>query len=387
MEEEHNELLAPPKFRYKLFKIGTLTVLFLALFFALGGLGLKATSSSEFCSSCHEIKPEYYTWKVSTHSEVECISCHVEPGAKNLAKAKVEGVVELYKKTTDTYTAPIQMPKDIPNSACESCHNMKTRDVTASGDLIIPHDKHMDKDIKCTQCHSGVAHGKIAERKVTFKSDYGKWDEQLGKSMMSDKKFTSPKMDTCMECHRARQVTTECKACHTSEMYPKTHKKEDFKLETHGNLAEKEITKCNECHQYMSDGDITLFNDKPAYTKFLNNEKIETKKVSHQDYAKENTYCQKCHLQRPASHNKGFISNHGIEANKNEQTCLTCHDYQKTGKNKTSNVTCSSCHPSSHDGKEWRETHPIKLPQNVQVSKTCYQCHNEKKCSSCHKEE
>ena len=115
--------------------------------------------------------------------------------------------------------------------------------------------------------------------------------------------------------------------------------------------------------------------------------RLKQKTVDPREYAKENTYCKACHLQRPTSHNKSFISNHGTLANKNEETCLTCHDYQKTGNNKTSNVTCSSCHPSSHEDKDWRETHPIRLPNGVKVSETCYQCHNEKKCSSCHKEE
>jgi len=387
MEEEKETRSAPPRFSYKLIKIATLTLLFLAIFFFAGFFGLEATSSSKFCSSCHEMKPEYYTWKASTHSEVDCVNCHIEPGVKNLAEAKAGGVKELYKKQTDTYSAPIQMPKDIPNSACETCHNMKNREVTTSGDLIIPHDKHLAKDIDCVKCHSGVAHGKIAERKVTFKSDYGKWDHSLGKSMMSDKKFTSPKMETCMDCHQARQVTTECKACHTTAMYPKSHKNKDFKLESHGSLAKDDVSKCNSCHQYMSKDEITLFNDKPAHTQFLSNGKIETKKINPQEYAKENSYCKSCHLQRPPSHNKKFINNHGSLAEKNEDSCLTCHDYQNTGKNKTSNVTCSSCHPSSHEGKEWRQTHPIRLPNEVKVTKTCYQCHYKPKCSSCHKED
>ena len=119
MDEEQKQLSTPPRFRYKLIKIMTLTLLFLALFFSIGLFGLKVTSSASFCSSCHEMQPEYDTWKASTHSEVDCVSCHVQPGAKNIANSKIEGVIELYKQKTNTYTAPIQMPKDIPNAACE----------------------------------------------------------------------------------------------------------------------------------------------------------------------------------------------------------------------------------------------------------------------------
>ncbi|MEH7414365.1 NapC/NirT family cytochrome c [Neobacillus drentensis] len=387
MEEEHNQALpTPPKYRYKLIKVATLTVLFLALFFAIGGLGLKATSSSVFCSSCHEMKPEYYTWKASTHSEVDCVSCHVQPGAKNIAKDKAEGVVELFKKTTNTFTAPIQMPKEIPNSACEKCHNMSTRQVTASGDLIIPHDKHLAKDIKCTQCHSGVAHGKIAERNVTFKSDYNKWDTTLGKSMMSDIKFTRTKMETCMECHEAREVSTECKTCHTTGVLPKSHKKRDFKTETHGVLAKKDLKNCNKCHLYMSEKDIQGLEEVPASQQFLSNGNSKTNTISAQDYAKENTFCKECHTTEPASHVKGFVNIHGAQAKENTEKCLACHDYQNTGFNKTNNVTCSSCHPAMHAGKSYKDKHPIDISGVTSPNESCYTCHNKPKCTSCHKQ-
>ncbi|CEG29058.1 NapC/NirT family cytochrome c [Bacillus sp. B-jedd] len=389
MDEEKvtQELPAPPRFRYMFFKIATLTLLFLALFFTIGYTGLEATSSSGFCSSCHEMKPEFYTWKASSHGEVDCVNCHIEPGVKNLAKAKGNGIVELVKKQTNAYTAPIQMPKDIPDSSCEKCHNVYKREVTPSGDLIIPHDKHKNKGIECVQCHSGVAHGKIAERKVTFKSDYQKWDITLGKAMMSDKKFTNPKMEKCMDCHKARKVTTECTACHTTGMYPESHKKTDFAQEIHGSIANKNVKECNDCHKYMSDKESSLFDETPAHTQFLKTNKVEDKKANSHEFAKENTYCKSCHTQRPASHTKGFTKSHGVLAKNNESKCIACHDYQKTGLNKTSNVTCSSCHPSSHEKKEWRKTHPIKIASGTRVSKTCYQCHNEQKCQSCHKED
>lgn len=387
MEKELKNQTSPPRARYKLYKFLTVAVFFIVVFFSLGLIGVETTSSSEFCSSCHEMKPEYYTWNASTHSEVDCVNCHIGSGTEEFAKAKVNGLLQVYKKTTQTYTAPIQMPKDILDEACEKCHNMESREVTTSGDLIIPHDKHLEKDIECTQCHSGVAHGKIAQRKVTFKSDYEKWDTSLGQSMMSDLKFTSPEMEECMDCHIARKVTTECSACHTTGMYPESHTKEDFKLLSHGNLAKDDVKECNDCHKYMSTEKITVLNEQPAYTQFVRNNKINQKKVSSQEYAKENTYCEDCHKQRPASHKSGFASNHGTLAQNNEETCLTCHDQQNTGQNKSSNITCNSCHISRHQNMNWRDTHPINLAEGVKVSETCYRCHYKPTCSSCHKED
>jgi nitrate/TMAO reductase-like tetraheme cytochrome c subunit len=386
MDDEKNELPAPPRFRYKLLKIATLTIFFLALFASIGFTGLKATSSSSFCSTCHEMKPEFYTWKASTHSEVDCVNCHIEPGAKNLAKDKANGLLQVYKKETNTYTAPIQMPKDIPNEACDRCHNMKNRDTTPSGDLIIPHDKHLAKDIKCVQCHSGVAHGKIAERNVTFKSDYAKWDETLGKSMMSNVKFTSPKMETCMECHENRNVSTACETCHTTRMLPKSHKETSFKTGDHGKLAEKDIKECHKCHEYMSTTEIKdLGQEVSASQQFLSGGTVKPDTITAQEYAKENSFCKKCHTQRPPSHIKGFTTLHGPLANQNKQRCFTCHDEQDTGFNKITNVTCNSCHPAMHAGFDYRATHPIELPPNQKPVESCYQCHNKSKCQSCHK--
>ncbi|WML46921.1 NapC/NirT family cytochrome c [Neobacillus sp. PS3-34] len=88
MEEDQNTLPSPPRYRYKLIKFMTLAVLFLALLTSVGFIGLETTSNSKFCSSCHEMKPEYYTWKASTHSEVDCVSCHIEPGPKIWQRTK-----------------------------------------------------------------------------------------------------------------------------------------------------------------------------------------------------------------------------------------------------------------------------------------------------------
>lgn len=399
-EEEQAQQPAPPRFfRYKGFKFLTLSLLFLALFFFMGFSGLKATSSSSFCSTCHEMQPEYYTWKSSTHSEVDCVSCHIQPGVKNLAKDKAEGLVQVYKNATNKYTAPIQMPKDIPNSACETCHNMKTRETTPSGDLIIPHDKHLAKDIKCTECHSGVAHGKIAERNVTFKTDYSQWDETLGKTMMSSVKFTEPTMQECMDCHEAREVSTACKTCHSTGMLPKSHKTESFKTKSHGELAVKDVEKCNKCHKYMSSKAITGFKKASATEEFLTNTK--TKSISAQAYAKINTFCSKCHSKRPASHGSSYVSQHGIDAGKEKQKCLTCHsETNVVAGTTTSNgqisaavstgssgaPACASCHPATHEDGKFRAMHPFELAANQKLVSSCYTCHYKPNCTKCHKQ-
>lgn len=403
MVEEKKEHPDRNQKQYRIIKLMTLSLLFVLIFVFAGTVTVESTSSSGFCKSCHEMKPEYNTWKVSSHSEVECSNCHIGSSIKDYAKAKANGLVQVYKKTTNTFTAPIQMPKDIPDSACEKCHDMKARKVTASGDLIIPHDKHLNKDIKCVQCHSGIAHGNIAKRNVTFKSDYDKWDDSLAKSMMSVK-FTKPKMEECVDCHKARNVSTECKTCHESNMFPKSHEIATFKTQDHGKLADKDIQKCNSCHLYMTENEIHDTQNAPASQQFLSSGSVQQRSISAQEYAKENTFCQKCHASRPQSHDKNFANIHGAAAKEDQEKCFACHSEQKitvgstiTSTGLVSNAVqtssegsapaCASCHPASHEGKNYKQSHPISLEGVTQPTAKCYSCHNKPKCTSCHKEE
>lgn len=92
---EQKEQLAPNRSRRNLFKILTISLFLIVLFFSLSAVGVETTSSSKFCSTCHEMKPEYYTWKASTHSEVECKNCYIGSGVKDYAKAKANGKMSL----------------------------------------------------------------------------------------------------------------------------------------------------------------------------------------------------------------------------------------------------------------------------------------------------
>jgi nitrate/TMAO reductase-like tetraheme cytochrome c subunit len=389
MDEEQKDVLpeAPPRFRGRLIKVLTLTLFFLILLFSIGFLGLETTSSSKFCASCHEMKPEYYTWKASSHSEVDCVNCHTGSTKEDYAKAKANGLVQVFKKATQTYTAPIRMPDQIQDASCEKCHNIFTRDVTPTGDLIIPHDKHKKQGIKCAQCHQGVAHGKIADRKMTFQADYQKWNDKTGIVAMSEINFIKPDMDTCMDCHKARKVTTECTSCHTTGMFPKSHQKADFKLQIHGINARSELKDCNNCHKDMSEEDIEGYEEVPALNKILNKDKNQKTQKNHLDYAKENTFCRDCHSQRPPSHGNYFLKEHGELASKGREKCLACHEYQRAKNSSISQVSCSSCHPSSHTrNKTWRDRHPIPVAPDQKLIEFCYTCHSEPTCSSCHRD-
>ncbi|MHB1420095.1 MAG: cytochrome c3 family protein, partial [Bacillota bacterium] len=168
-------------------KLKTLIIVLGALLILLAlNVGvLTATNTPRFCASCHEMAPEYYTWKGSAHSNTSCITCHVQPGAKNLVKHKLTSLTQVYYHFTGTYVMPIEIKDPIPNSRCEQCHNMIKWVVKPSEDIKIPHAKHLAHKVKCVDCHAGVVHGNIEEKGFTAMTVYDKWNDAVGQAYVS----------------------------------------------------------------------------------------------------------------------------------------------------------------------------------------------------------
>lgn len=339
----------------------------LLLILVLTVSGLRLTSTPTFCSSCHEMTPEYVTWEVSSHSQLACTNCHIEPGVKNFVVHKVKSLKQVYYHATKTYLLPIEVPEPIKNEVCEQCHDMKTRVVTTSGDIKIPHDKHLAQDIACVDCHSGVAHGNIATRQETIDGDFDRWTVAMGEAQMAHR-FTIAKMQTCMECHKERKAATTCETCHKKIVQPANHQSADWVGKgEHGRTAIADIDGCNRCHSITKeDRSITGLN-----------------KVA--NYARTNSYCFECHSKLPQSHDGGWRANHGTKAGGAErQNCLVCHSEQKPLKtDKAAKTYCQQCHKSQHANFN-RNTHPIKLDTGTKISTQCAGCHNVKLCTTCH---
>ena len=79
-----------------------------------------------FCGSCHLVTgPEYAAYQRSPHARVECVACHIGPGASWFVKAKLSGLLEMVHYFTRTYPRPIPVPVESLRPArdtCEACH-------------------------------------------------------------------------------------------------------------------------------------------------------------------------------------------------------------------------------------------------------------------------
>jgi hypothetical protein len=80
-----------------------------------------------FCGkTCHTVmQPEFSAYQNSPHSRVECVSCHIGPGASWFVKSKLSGAGQLLAVTFNTYPRPIPTPVRNLRPAretCEACH-------------------------------------------------------------------------------------------------------------------------------------------------------------------------------------------------------------------------------------------------------------------------
>ncbi len=80
-----------------------------------------------FCGrTCHTVmRPEYSAYQNSPHSRVECVKCHIGPGASWFVRSKLSGVWQVFAVTFNTFERPIPTPVRNLRPAretCEACH-------------------------------------------------------------------------------------------------------------------------------------------------------------------------------------------------------------------------------------------------------------------------
>lgn len=82
----------------------------------------------QFCgATCHTMRPEFAAYQNSPHSRVECVDCHVTPGAAGWVASKAAGTRQLVETVLNTYSRPIPSALEsnrlVPaRETCENCH-------------------------------------------------------------------------------------------------------------------------------------------------------------------------------------------------------------------------------------------------------------------------
>lgn len=80
-----------------------------------------------FCGRvCHRVmSPELTAYERSAHASVECVSCHIGPGASWFVRSKLSGLPQVLHYTTGHYDRPLKTPVRAlrpSRDTCENCH-------------------------------------------------------------------------------------------------------------------------------------------------------------------------------------------------------------------------------------------------------------------------
>ena len=108
--------------------LGITTVINVLIGTQLTYRAVEYMETPNFCgSTCHTMKPEMSAYTNSPHSRVECVDCHVAPGASGWISSKVNGTRQLIETVLRTAPAPIPSAlasnRLIPSrETCENCH-------------------------------------------------------------------------------------------------------------------------------------------------------------------------------------------------------------------------------------------------------------------------
>jgi nitrate/TMAO reductase-like tetraheme cytochrome c subunit len=89
---------------------------------------VKHMETPQFCGgTCHSMSPELAAYRNSPHSRLECVECHVAPGASGWLESKTAGTRQLMETVLNTYSRPIPSAlasnRLVPaRQTCENCH-------------------------------------------------------------------------------------------------------------------------------------------------------------------------------------------------------------------------------------------------------------------------
>jgi hypothetical protein len=88
---------------------------------------VEYSESRAFCGQvCHQVMgPEFVGHQSGLHARIECVACHVGPGAGAFLSAKLNGSRQLWLVATGDYNRPIPTPLEhLPEveRTCEHCH-------------------------------------------------------------------------------------------------------------------------------------------------------------------------------------------------------------------------------------------------------------------------
>lgn len=180
--------------RNPLLAIG-LTAVALILFVALISIPMARTSTTSFCTSCHEMGRYKTELEASSHAvdkdkkEIGCSQCHIPNtvGPKYVAVKLISGIKDLWvhnfgdPENLDRRKLQITARRFIVDANCRACHedlHKNTKGETLSEIGRLSHDAYLGKNGTtkngCAGCHFNMAHLPDFDRRWRFNAEFAK---------------------------------------------------------------------------------------------------------------------------------------------------------------------------------------------------------------------
>lgn len=140
---------------------------------------LEMTNTTEFCTSCHSMQTNFTELKESTHwlnrtgVHASCSDCHVPKAFFPKMYAKIMAAKDVWHEFLGTIDTPekyeahrwemasrVWAKMEATNSReCRSCHAYTHMDLSGQDRFARKkHEKAVDRDQTCIDCHKGIAH-------------------------------------------------------------------------------------------------------------------------------------------------------------------------------------------------------------------------------------
>ncbi len=374
-------------------------------------VALGASSTRWFCSeACHKVQDDsIIAYKRSSHSNISCMACHMPVNADPVTFVlhKMTALGELYLTVRNDFELPLNADSHValssamPAEICTQCHS-ENRKVTPSEGIIIDHEIHAEKEVKCTLCHNRVGHREDFE--LTLKHPVTKEPNR--------KHYDFMEMTACFRCHsleKGAKAPGRCSACHPKdfELKPPSHFEKAFYPKGHAELAKEDVEKVEKAKAaYGKEGKEGKEGDAGK-----EGEKKSGLDAAHAGGGKiegpwaeippvgEVSYCSTCHVK-----DKFCLNCHGMEmphsaafkeptkpgaedghpaiSKKKADKCELCHQVKKT-------KFCDDCHHGKKVDWKFVKTEPwerqhAKTVVNKGVDGCLKQCHQQKFCLDCH---
>lgn len=292
--------------RIKIF--GFSVVMVFAVLLAVNAAGASVNPGG-LCTSCHEMKPALSSIQASSHSRVDCTTCHVE----NVGVEAVRMARRIVSHFGGPNATPIKLFTRIPNEECLACHTLKK--VSPSSDIKINHDIHINSlKLTCVQCHNRAAHP--------------------GQTDFSD----GSRMTACLQCHDGKIAPKECNACHSTDRNrPAEHNNNWWRR--HGQEAYKDTSSCKGCHGWTENfcKECHKSGRPPSHDQtwaFMHAERARESAGGCTVCHEQQSFCNRCHEVR---HPSNWLDVHWQTAKTGAASCYKCHQ----------NLYCASCHTRS----------------------------------------